>query len=281
MPQYHDRIDRVRAHIRDNLAGDLSLDTLADVAAMSRFHWHRVFAAMTGETLAETVRRARLNRAAILVVATATPIAAIADRCGYPNAQVFSRAFRQGFGVTPTALRRSGARPPPFIHSPSTEGVVIMPDVVIRTEPSFDVAALAHAGPYNEIGKTFGRHWDLIVAHDLVGKHGHGVAFYYDDPSTVPPADLRSHAGVEIEAALSLPPAFDRLTIPGGRVAVLTYKGPYTGIPGAWAALYGGWLPGSGEEVADRVPYERYLNEMYNTPPEELLTEICVPLKDR
>nr|MCU0854535.1 AraC family transcriptional regulator [Paracoccaceae bacterium] len=49
---YEDRLLRVLDHIAENPAGDLSLDALADVAAMSRFHWHRVFHAMTGETAA-------------------------------------------------------------------------------------------------------------------------------------------------------------------------------------------------------------------------------------
>ena len=47
------RMIRVLDHIHDNPAGDLSLDALADVAAMSRFHWHRVFRAITGETAAQ------------------------------------------------------------------------------------------------------------------------------------------------------------------------------------------------------------------------------------
>ena len=46
---YEKRLLRVISYIHDNPAGDLSLDTLADVAAMSRFHWHRVFSAMMGE----------------------------------------------------------------------------------------------------------------------------------------------------------------------------------------------------------------------------------------
>ncbi len=54
---YEDRILRVLDYIHDNPAGDLSLDALADIAAMSRFHWHRVFRSVTGETLAQTVRR--------------------------------------------------------------------------------------------------------------------------------------------------------------------------------------------------------------------------------
>jgi len=49
---YETRILRVLAYIHDNPTADLSLDRLADVAAMSRFHWHRVFRAMTGETCA-------------------------------------------------------------------------------------------------------------------------------------------------------------------------------------------------------------------------------------
>ena len=71
------RVLRVLAYIHDNPAGNLSLDRLADVAAMSRFHWHRVFRAMTGETCAQAVRRTRLHIAAIDLVNTVKPVAQI------------------------------------------------------------------------------------------------------------------------------------------------------------------------------------------------------------
>lgn len=45
---YEDRIMRVISYIEANLAEDLSLDTLADVAALSRVHFHRVFAPAPG-----------------------------------------------------------------------------------------------------------------------------------------------------------------------------------------------------------------------------------------
>ena len=64
---YFDRIGRVSNHIHDNLDAPLDLDTLAEVAAMSRFHWHRVYRAMMGETAAQTVKRLRLARAASFV----------------------------------------------------------------------------------------------------------------------------------------------------------------------------------------------------------------------
>ena len=78
-----DRIARVLRHVDAHLDGDLGLDALADVAALSRFHFSRVFRAQTGEGVAEGVRRMRLNRAAVLVVSTDAPMRAIARRCGF------------------------------------------------------------------------------------------------------------------------------------------------------------------------------------------------------
>jgi AraC family transcriptional regulator len=70
---YEARLLRVLAYIYDHLDGDLSLDRLSDVACMSRFHWHRVFRAMTGETPAEAARRLRLIKAANALVHEDTP----------------------------------------------------------------------------------------------------------------------------------------------------------------------------------------------------------------
>ncbi len=93
---YETRLLRVLDYIHDNPAGDLSLDTLADVAAMSRFHWHRVFHGMTGETCAQAVRRIRLHRAACWLVQQDWPVKMVAARCGFDNVASFSRIFRDG-----------------------------------------------------------------------------------------------------------------------------------------------------------------------------------------
>jgi len=96
---YENRVLRVLQHIHENPAGDLSLDALADVAHMSRFHWHRVFQAMTGETCAQAVRRIRLYRASSWLISSDKSVAAIAVAVGYPNIQSFTRAFNETFGV--------------------------------------------------------------------------------------------------------------------------------------------------------------------------------------
>jgi AraC family transcriptional regulator len=274
---YDDRLARVRSHIRDNLAGDLSLDRLAEVAALSRFHFHRVFAGVTGETVAEAVRRARLNRAAVLVVTGAAPMPVIAARVGYPNAQSFARAFRTAFSATPTEVRRRGLLPRPL--QPPARGDLPMHPVTIETAAALHVAAIPHHGAYPDIGATFTTLFERLLAAGLAQRFsGPTVAVYYDDPSDTPVTELRAHAGIVVTPG-ALPEGFDTVDIPGGRQAVLILKGPYDGIPAAWDWLYGTWLPQSGEVPADRPPFETYPNSPLDTAPADLITEIRLPLR--
>lgn len=273
---YERRMLRVIDHIHDHPAGDLSLDALAEVAALSRFHFHRTFRVLTGETVTQTVRRMRLHRAAVALVQSDAPMERIARTVGYPGRQSFSRAFADAYGLPPALYRTRGElRPFSIAQKPET---FPMPDVIIRDEPARHLAAMPHRGAYHEIGRAFEKLGAAIAARGLLGQVGRMVGVYYDDPSTVPVADLRSHAGLEFpETDLAAP--LEHVHLPAGRHAVLRVEGPYSGLPAAYDRLYAGWLPQSGEEPADSPPFEIYLNTPIDTPQEKLLTEICVPLK--
>ncbi len=58
-----------------------------------------------GESIAATVRRLRLQRATGYLANTALPVAAVARKCGYLNAQSFTRAFTGVYGVSPSRYR--------------------------------------------------------------------------------------------------------------------------------------------------------------------------------
>lgn len=66
---YETRLNRVVDYIYDHLEEDIRLDRLAEVACLSPYHWHRIYAASRGETVATTVKRLRLHRAALCAVA--------------------------------------------------------------------------------------------------------------------------------------------------------------------------------------------------------------------
>ena len=61
---YRQRLTQVVDFIHDNLEGDLSVNTLAEIAFMSPYHFHRIYREMAQETLNATIRRLRLQRAA-------------------------------------------------------------------------------------------------------------------------------------------------------------------------------------------------------------------------
>src|SRR6478672_10848959 len=99
--EYTRRVNTVITHVRQNLDGDLSLNTLARVGCFSKFHFHRVFKSITDETVNEMVVRMRLERAAdLLRTVPKLSITAAAFESGFTSASVFSRAFRKQFGVT-------------------------------------------------------------------------------------------------------------------------------------------------------------------------------------
>ena len=274
---YHDRMLRVLDYIHENPAGDLSLDRLADVAAMSRFHWHRVFYGMTGETCAQAVRRVRLHRAACLLVQTDASVAYVAKTCGYDSVQAFSRGFRVAFGMSPSAFRVRGDLRSP-LNSPE-KGERPMFPVETTTTPALTLAALPHKGPYLEVGQAFEKLQQICTAQDL-WPHVRGMTcVYYDDPNAIAAADLRSHAGVVIAVTSVIPEMLERVDLPVGRTAVMHYKGPYAGLKAAYDYLYGVWLPQSGEETRDAPPTEVYLNGPHDTAPDDLLTDICVPIR--
>lgn len=274
---YESRILRVIDHIRDNPAGDLSLDGLADVAALSRFHFHRVFRAVTGETAAQAVRRVRLNTASHLLVRSRDPIARIARQVGYPSVASFARVFRDSFGVTPLAFRNRGELRPFFRHP--TPEITLMHPVEIRTEPARQLFALPHRGPYHEINHAFGKLSAVMASRDLFRHAGAMVGVFYDDPNSVPAADLRSHAGFVAKGRADMADPLEHVELPGGRQAVLTYRGPYAGLPAAYDQLYALWLPSSDEEPASSPAFEVYLNSPMDTAPEDLITELHLPLK--
>ena len=274
---YEKRILRVLDYIHDNPAGDLSLDTLADVAAMSRFHWHRVFHAMTGETCHEAVLRLRMYRAACFLLQKDWPVAKIAGEVGYGNAQSFARVFRKTFGKTPLQFRKRGT--PVGRPRPELKGLETVYNIEIDTTQDMRLAGMMHKGPYMEIGHAFEKAMAIAESRNYWPNVRGMLAIYYDDPTAVAEADLKSCAAMIVTPGSPIPETMQELFIEGGEVARLRFKGPYAGLEAAYKHLFGEWLPSSDREPADQPCYEIYLNSPMEVSPDELLTDICVPLQ--
>jgi AraC family transcriptional regulator len=273
---YEDRLIRVLDHIHAHPGDELSLDVLADVAAFSRFHFHRVFRAVTGETVAATVKRIRMDHAAVALAYSDRPIAEIARDVGYADTASFSRAFAAQQGLPPAAYRKFGQYRP-HLATIQSGGHDMTHPVTIKEMPARRLAAIEKYGPYNETGQAMDKLCATLGARGLMDKVGEAVCIYYDSPEEKAPAELRMHAGFELAKGEIAPP-LDEITLPAGRYAVMRHTGPFSGLEAAYREFYGAWLPGSGEEPGDAPAFETYPGMREDTPPDKLVTEMWMLL---
>jgi AraC family transcriptional regulator len=268
---YEARIERVVAYIYEHLDDPLDLNRLAEVACLSPYHWHRVYKAMRGETIATTIKRQRLTRAAARLAQTSMPIEQVARDSGYDNVQSFTRIFKSIYGMPPATYRARGSH--------RLEDLAVYDVQIKRVEPMTAIT-LEHRGAYIEISRAFDRLFAWLYASGSIGPDLRSVAIFYDDPTSIPAAQLRSRAGVVTRATPTLEPPFECTPIAGGEYAVLRHKGPYADMKPAYDWLYGQWLPQSGRLPADAPCVEEYLNNPRTTVPTELLSDIYLPLRE-
>src|SRR5262245_30541570 len=274
---YQERLSRVITHIHDHLDEPIDLNRLAEVACLSPYHWHRIYHAMHGETIATTVRRLRLHRAAGFLANTTMDIETIAEKSGYGGVAAFSRAFAADYGMPPAQYRKEGAHAKFLAEAHAEEGAAF--EVTIRELPRLRLATLDHRGSYMQIGKAFEPLFGGFAARNLLGAGTRSIGVYYDDPFAVAEDDLRSRAGLVVDDGFRMEAPLIETILPAGRHAVLRHKGPYATMRSAYQWFFGPWLTQSGEEVADAPVFEEYLNNPREVAPSELLTDIYLPLK--
>ena len=94
-----------RHYIQEHIADPLTLDTLAKVAGLSRFHFLRRYKAETGRTPMQDARDIRAHYARQYIVGSSIPLKEIAVLSGFGDVQLLTRACRQVFNRSPGELR--------------------------------------------------------------------------------------------------------------------------------------------------------------------------------
>lgn len=100
------QVRKVTAYMRANIATDLTLQDLADIVGLSRYHFCTAFRMATGSSPHEHLVRMRMKVAAELLTSSADSIASIGAAVGYKTPSAFSSVFSRVIGFTPSAFRR-------------------------------------------------------------------------------------------------------------------------------------------------------------------------------
>lgn len=143
------------------------------------------------------------------------------------------------------------------------------------------LAFVRHVGPYPEVGVAWGKLMSWAGRRGLLGPRTKILGIVHDDPEVTPPDKVRYDACLVVDARVEPEGEVGVQEIPTGEYAVTTHHGPYERLGETYARLCGEWLPPSGREPTDRPCFEVYRNSPQNTRPEDLLTDICMPLKEK
>lgn len=282
-PEYRERINRIIKAIIRNPGDEWSTQSLADLAGISAFHFHRIFRALTGETMFAFLQRRRLLRAMELMREDSFTLTEIALECGFDSGSSLSRAFRKQLHCSPTQYRKQRSSPllPParprqskkdrilveVRKAPARTAVVVERKGMI--EQNFNHAATAAFGVLiGEIQRVNG--WQFM--RETIG-------MCPDEASLVPDAEARYQAGFLCEGKLPvMNDEVRRVKIPTGKWAVSLHQGSYETLWQSWNRLYRDWLPASGYALRDTAPFEIYLNSKKQVPTQQLRTEIWIPI---
>lgn len=281
---YAERIDRVVRHLGEQVSEDAAptLAELADVAAMSTFHFHRVFRLMTGETVGEAIRRVRLART-LPDLASEAAVTQAAEASGYATSQGFARALKAQASTSATLARSSPAlldtlasslRRPQRDEMDPTPAITIE---VVSIEP-FRLLAVRNVGDYAELDRGYHHLFDRVLAQvsseALLGIYG----VPHDDPRFTKAEECRFDCALATGKAGVSQGNLVELRLGGGAFARVRHLGNYDRLHDTIDLAYAGAIELLDREVRDAPLFIHYLDDPEEVAEAELRSDILLPV---
>jgi AraC family transcriptional regulator len=289
--QYARKIDRVIDYLRGNLHRSVKLRELANVAGFSEFHFHRIFGAVSGETLNAFTNRLRLEKAARLLRYSSQNLTDIALDCGFSSPATFSRAFRSGYDTSPSQFRKTGEIKKSKICKElfddqgydlpmSAEEKRAAFPVRLVDIPERHVAYIRITNAF-DMDRVLGALKKMIEWAQSQDIFSEGTLFgmTVDDPHVTPKHLYR----YEVCFASSLPfrcvEGIAKLKMPSMRYAVTNVSGDIRKVATAWDYIYRNWLIHSPYEPEHAPALEVFLDKEHAMDWSHFEMELCLPIR--
>ncbi|UJH68524.1 GyrI-like domain-containing protein [Allomuricauda sp. SCSIO 65647] len=278
---YSVRINKVLNHIQANLESPFKLSELSAIGNFSRHHFHRIISAYLGEPLGGYIKRVRIEKAAQLLRYSDSSITEISELVGYDTLSSLSAAFHKRFGLSPTAYRKKYSTPKSLHMMDRPEKVNFDFCPTIKTIPPMKIAFVRVFGKYGHesIGEAWDRLFKFATGQGLMDEKTKMFGISYDNPEITENEKYEYNACISIEKDIKPEGEVGMKEMKGGKYAVFTYKGSYENFPLIYELIFKEWLLKSEHELRDTEIFDRYINTPFDTGPNDLLTEIHLPLK--
>ena len=276
-------LDFIEHHLTDTITPE----EVARQAAFSRFHFHRIFLAITGNTLAGYIRRRRLTQAASELVTTEKKIIDIALDFQFETPESFLRAFKNMFGATPSAYRKAQdsfiALCQPIINEKMLKHLKKGGNLKakINTKDTFKVIGLKYYGENQN--KEITKLWDdFLPKMDSIKNRinlstCYGICYPEEDHTK---KNFEYIAAVEVSDIDDIPEGMVGRTIPKQTYAVFTHKGSLDNLTETYQAIYAIWQPKSGRELIKAPDFEFYDERFHADNPEKSALDLYIPIQN-
>ncbi|MCC7028644.1 MAG: AraC family transcriptional regulator [Saprospiraceae bacterium] len=297
--EYINRINKVLSFIDHNLDADLSLQTIANIAFYSPFHLHRLFKAITNETLNSYIIRKRIERTAMMLIHNKeSSIAEIADKYGFKNDSTFSRTFKKIYGQSPTEFRKSNQGNFSKISKVNSNNgkksfiteeylcniinlkhwINMNAKIEINEMPKMNLAYVTQIG-VNGIEDAFQRILKWATPKELLTKNNTHVCRVFHDSFKVTDADkVRMSIGIITDQEITVDGEVGLTTIEQGKNIVGHFVIEPIEFEKSWDSLFI-WMNENGYKKADRYPFEMYRNNMNEHPEKKCIVDLCIPIE--
>ena len=273
--EYHRCVNIVIEYINNHLGEEIDLEKLAEISHFSPYHFHRIMKAFLHEPLGAFIVRTRIETAARLLRYSSMSVSDIAYQIGYGSPSSLSKIFKQFYGISPNEYRNN------------KDHVIMKP---LEINPALDVTMEVREQQPKQViyvraymALAYCEAWKKLYAYvseeKIDTRYMEYICIYHDDPKVTEPKNLRTDVCFTVPSPAQPRGEIGVKEIPGGKYLIFLYKGPYANLGAVYDTIYGHWIPQGGYTVSNSRGYESYLNSPESTPPEELLTEICIPVE--
>ncbi len=276
---YQHRINTVLDYIEEHIDSKLTLQTLSQAGNLSKYHFHRVFKAVTGETIHEYIKRTKMEKVnRVLSLHRTKKLTDIAFDMGYNSSANFSRDVSLYFNKSPSQIRNDVRHLPISVH-PELKSTVNFKGIEILNNKRILYTRIHNGYNPDSIREAFASlcSWAMDLFKYRIGEQLIGIG--YDDPDYTPFHKCRYDACLVISNELKIGniEPYNVKTIRSGTYAVFLFEGRGEEIYGAWEVIFKEWVIHSDYLPANRPHLEMYLpsplwkENMYKV-------ELCLPV---
>jgi AraC family transcriptional regulator len=295
---YISSVNKALQFIDENLDTNLSLDTIAKVACFSPFHFHRIFKAITNETLNGYINRKRIEKAAsVLLRQPELSIAELSLLFGFNSNSSLTRAFKKYYSISPSEFRKqknSRFSKIRKMESKNGQELVVFEEYIcsidnlkhwIEMNAKIEILEMANLelAYVTSIGAQ-----GITTAYDTLIKWATPfgllknpetkmVTIYHDSFKTTNPEKVRVSACITLAEPIKVSGNIGRTSIEKGKFIVGSFVIGLTDFEKSWNSLFL-WMAENGYKKADRDPFEIYHNDYRVHPQKKCIVDYFIPI---